>query len=85
MPAVLMEILKIKKLKQPFVGQLIRELRQVSGLTQEELANSLEVSFSSISRWERGKTKPSSAASKLIETKLTELGERGEELRLAIA
>lgn len=71
---------RIKKLSQPFVGQLIKELRQLLNLTQEELANSLEVSFSSISRWERGKAKPSSAASKLIETKLSELGEQGEKL-----
>lgn len=75
-----MKTQRIKKLSQPFVGQLIKELRQLLDLTQEELANSLEVSFSSISRWERGKSKPSSAASKLIETKLTELGERGEKL-----
>ena len=75
-----MKTQKIKKLSQPFVGQLIKELRQLLNLTQEELANSLEVSFSSISRWERGKSKPSSAASKLIETKLTELGERGKKL-----
>ena len=75
-----MKTQRIKKLSQPFVGQLIKELRQLLDLTQEELANSLEVSFSSISRWERGKSKPSSAASKLIETKLTELGGRGERL-----
>lgn len=75
-----MKTQRIKKLKQPEVGQLIKELRQLLDLTQEELANSLEVSFSSISRWERGIAKPSSAASKLIETKLTELGERGEKL-----
>jgi DNA-binding transcriptional regulator YiaG len=75
-----MKTQRIKKLKQPEVGQLVKELRQLLDLTQEELANSLEVSFSTISRWERGKAKPSSAASKLIETKLTELGERGEEL-----
>lgn len=75
-----MKTQRIKKLKQPFVGQLIKELRQLLDLTQEELANSLEVSFSSISRWERGVAKPSSVASKLIETKLTELGERGEQL-----
>ena len=76
-----MKTQRIKKLEQPLVGQLVRELRQLLNLTQEELANSLEVSFSTISRWERGKAKPSSATSKLIETKLIELGERGEELR----
>jgi len=75
-----MKTQKIKKLKQPFVGQLVKELRELLNLTQEELASSLEVSLSSISRWERGTAKPSSAASKLIETMLTELGERGEKL-----
>jgi DNA-binding transcriptional regulator YiaG len=75
-----MKTQKIKKLKQPFVGQLVKELRQLLDLTQEELANDLCVSFSTISRWERGIAKPSSAASKLIETKLTEMGERGEKL-----
>ncbi len=76
-----MKTQRIKKLKQPFVGQLIKDLRQILDLTQEELANDLEVSFSTISRWERGITKPSSAASKLLETKLTKLGERGKKLR----
>ena len=76
-----METQRIKKLEQPLVGELVRELRQLLDLTQEEFANSLEVSFSTISRWERGVAKPSSATSKLIETKLIELGERGEELR----
>ncbi|MGV2830734.1 helix-turn-helix domain-containing protein [Myxosarcina sp. GI1(2024)] len=75
-----MKTQRIKKLKQPFVGQLIRELRQLSGLTQEELATSLGISFSTISRWERGRANPSPVASSLIETKLTELGERGEKL-----
>ena len=71
---------RIKKLKQLFVGQLIFELRQLLGLTQEELATSFGVSFSTISRWERGKVKPSPVASLLIETKLTELGKQGEKL-----
>jgi putative transcriptional regulator len=75
-----MKTQRVKKLKQPEVGQLVKELRQLLDLTQEELANSLEVSFSTISRWERGVAKPSPVASLLIEAKLTELGERGEEL-----
>ena len=75
-----MKTQRIKKLKQPFVGQLVKELRQLLNLTQEELATSLGVSFSTISRWERGVASPSPVASKLIETKLTELGERGEKL-----
>ncbi len=75
-----MKTQRIKKLKQPFVGQLVKELRQLLNLTQEELATSLGVSFSTISRWERGVASPSPVTSKLIETKLTELGERGEKL-----
>ena len=75
-----MKTQRIKKLKQPFVGQLIKELRQLLDLTQEELANDLGVSFCTISRWERGIASPSPVASKLIEIKLTELGERGEKL-----
>jgi transcriptional regulator with XRE-family HTH domain len=41
-----MTISKLKKIKQPQIGQLIYELRQELGLTQEELAVSLGVTFS---------------------------------------
>ena len=75
-----MKTKRIKKLKQPFVGQLILELRQLLEQTQEEMGVSLGVSFSTISRWERGVTKPSPVASLLIEIKLTELGDKGEKL-----
>ncbi len=75
-----MKTQKIKKLKQPSVGQLVRELRQEMGLTQEELAVSLGVTFSTVNRWENGRANPSPVTSNLIEAKLTEMGERGEEL-----
>lgn len=75
-----MKTKKIKKLKQPLVGQLILELRQLLEQTQEEMATSLGVSFSTISRWERGITKPSPVASLLIETKLKDLGNKGDKL-----
>ena len=75
-----MKTKKIKKLKQPLVGQLILELRQLLEQTQEEMATSLGVSFSTISRWERGITQPSPVASFLIETKLRDLGDKGEKL-----
>ena len=38
------------------VGQKIKELRQEKGLTQEDLAEQLGVSFQAISRWENGIT-----------------------------
>lgn len=75
-----MKTKRVKKLKQPCVGRLIRELRLLLGLTQEEMATILGVSFSTVSRWERGRANPSPIASKLIEIKLTKLGERGEKL-----
>jgi transcriptional regulator with XRE-family HTH domain len=75
-----MKTQKIKKLKQPSVGKLIRELRQELGLTQEELAISLGVTFSTVNRWENGRANPSPVTSNLIEAKLKDLGERGQEL-----
>lgn len=75
-----MKIPKLKVLSQPQIGQLVCELRQELGLTQEEFANSLGVVFSTINRWENGRTYPSSMALKLIEAKLEEMGERGQNL-----
>ena len=40
------------------IGQKIKELRQENGLTQEDLAEQLGVSFQAISRWENGTTYP---------------------------
>lgn len=47
---------------------MIREIRLQLGYTQEELARELRVSFSTINRWENGKTSPSKlAVMRLIE------------------
>lgn len=40
------------------IGNFITECRKEKNLTQEELAEKLEVSSKSISRWENGTTKP---------------------------
>ena len=41
------------------VGMRIREVREQSGLTQEELAKRIHVSRSSVESWECGQTYPS--------------------------
>ena len=37
---------------------LVREVRRQLGISQEELAHELGVSFATINRWENGKTMP---------------------------
>lgn len=45
----------------------IKQLRKKVNLTQEQLANKLGVSWTTISRWENNKTKPSHLAQKEID------------------
>jgi transcriptional regulator with XRE-family HTH domain len=40
------------------IGERIRVLRQIHGVSQVQLANQLYVSDSTISDWERGRTEP---------------------------
>lgn len=44
----------------------IKDIRNALNLTQTELANELEVSFSTINRWENGKTVPNKMTIKMI-------------------
>ena len=67
-------------MKQPQVGKLIRSLRHELELTQQQLSVELGVVTPTVNRWENGHSQPSPMALKLIETKLTELEEQGEEL-----
>lgn len=61
-------------------ADLIFQLRQTLGLTQERLAQKLGVSFPTINRWENGRSKPSPLAMKQIEDLLRDLGSSGEKL-----
>lgn len=68
-------------IKQPEIGNLIRELRQQTGLTQEQFAALLGFTFPTINRWENGRSSPSPIAMKQIEKMLQSMGDRGERLR----
>lgn len=46
----------------------IRALRTSLGWTQERLARELGVSWTTVNRWERGKTEPSPLAEAKLET-----------------
>lgn len=65
-------------LKQPEVSKLIRELRQLTTLTQEEFATLLGVAYGTINRWENGHMQPSPLALKQIKAVLEDLGNSPE-------
>ena len=75
-----MTMKKTLAIKQPEIGQLISELRCITGLTQEQFAAALGATFSTINRWENGHSQPSPMAMTRIQEKLQELGDRGQEL-----
>jgi transcriptional regulator with XRE-family HTH domain len=65
---------------QADLSRLVRELRELTGLTQEKFAAKLGVTYPTINRWENGRAKPSPLALKQIEDLLRGLGERGQDL-----
>lgn len=71
---------KVLARKQPEVGKFLRELRILTGLTQEQFASSVGVTYSTINRWENGHTRPIPLAMQKIEEMAKEMGEQGEKL-----
>ena len=53
---------------------IIRAWRERIGLTQETLADALNVTFSTVSRWENGHARPSNLAWKALEKLAAEHG-----------
>jgi putative transcriptional regulator len=62
-------------LVQPEVSCLIRELRQITQLTQVQLAEVLGVAYETINRWENRRIQPSPLAVRQIRTLVAELGQ----------
>ncbi|MEH2316032.1 helix-turn-helix domain-containing protein [Nostoc sp.] len=75
-----MTIKKPLAIKQPEVGRIIRDLRLAFGLTQEQFAAQLGVTYSTINRWENGRSKPSPLAMEKIEEMLEKMGGEGQDL-----
>jgi DNA-binding transcriptional regulator YiaG len=75
-----MSFQKKRIIKQPEIGCLIHEIRLLMGLTQEELAIIIGVSFPTVNRWENGHTKPSKLAVQQIEALVEQLGEKGQKI-----
>lgn len=55
------------KTKENDLARMIKELRYKLGLTQEQFAAKVGVTFSTVNRWESGKSKPSPLAMRQIE------------------
>jgi DNA-binding transcriptional regulator YiaG len=54
------------KIEDNELARKIRELRSKLGLTQEQFAAKVGVTFSTVNRWESGKSKPSPLAARRI-------------------
>ena len=70
-----MDIKKPYCINQPEVGELIRELRISTGLTQEKFAAKLGVILLTINRWENGRSQPSPLAMEKVELLIGEMGD----------
>lgn len=62
------------------VAVLVQDLRQRVGLSQEKFAAKLGVTFSTVSRWERQRAKPSPMAFDRMKELLEKMGDRGTDL-----
>ncbi|MEW6033604.1 MAG: helix-turn-helix transcriptional regulator [Chloroflexota bacterium] len=60
---------------QTDLAGLVRKLRQRTGLTQEQFAARLGVTFPTINRWENRRAKPSPLAMRRIEELLHSMGD----------
>ena len=47
-------------------GQIVKTVRDILGISQEQLARELSVSFSTVNRWENEKSRPSQMAKELF-------------------
>ncbi len=58
--------------------KLVKEVRKQLGITQEELAHELGVSFATINRWENGKTTPFKLARREFDNYCARMARQGK-------
>ncbi|RLB93762.1 MAG: transcriptional regulator [Deltaproteobacteria bacterium] len=58
--------------------ELVKEVRKQLGISQEELAHKLGVSFATINRWENGKTMPFKLARTQFDAFCEKMTEQGK-------
>ncbi len=56
---------------------LLKEVRQQLGISQEDLARELGVSFATVNRWENGRVKPSKLAKAQLKGFCSRMTEQG--------
>jgi len=64
----------MSKTRETELSRKIKELRSRLGLTQEQFAAKVGVTFSTVNRWENGKGKPSPLAMRQIEELMDRTG-----------
>jgi putative transcriptional regulator len=68
-----------RRIQQPEIAQLVRELRDTMQLSQEKFADALGMTFATINRWENGHATPSPLALRQIATLLHHLAQSPDE------
>jgi transcriptional regulator with XRE-family HTH domain len=59
-------------------ADLLKKVRDQLGISQEDLARELGVSFATVNRWENGKTKPMKLARAQFDSFCAKMKRRGE-------
>ena len=70
---------QVPLLTQPLFGDLIRELRHLSNMTQGQFAAAIGVSYVTVSRWEAGRIQPSALALRQVQAFIEKLSQSSSE------
>jgi len=70
---------QVPLLTQPLFGDLIRELRHLSNMTQGQFAAVIGVSYVTVSRWEAGRIQPSALALRQVQAFVERLSQSTSE------